>query len=183
MATRIEGHPDNVGPAVFGGLVLALDRFDGPGAQAVRLPVNEHLRVAVVRVDQQVSTATSRSVLPKTIPFKDAAQNTGRAALLVHTLAGDLSHLLEGTKDFLHQDYRAALYPTSHALVSALRSQGFAAAISGAGPTVVVFHDPKSRDALDSAFASLLTPTMAVRHLRVGEGLRLGSPEPAASSV
>lgn len=174
VAARIEGHPDNVGPAVFGGLVLTWQNAETEAPQAVNLTVNDSLRVAVVGVHEQVSTVTSRSVLPRTVPFEDAAQNTGRAALLVHTLAGDLSHLLEGTKDYLHQDYRAGLYPTSHTLVSALRSQGFAAAISGAGPTVVVLHEAASWGALKEALAHLTTPAMTVKHLRTGEGLRVG---------
>lgn len=137
QALRIEGHPDNVGPATFGGLVIA---WGGP-TEVANARLHPNLRITVLLVDERLETQTSRGALPVTVPFSDAAANSARAALLIHALGADLGLLLEGTRDFLHQNYRAELYPTSLALTEGLRSQGLAAAISGAGPTVAVFHE------------------------------------------
>ena len=138
-AVRIEGHPDNVAAAVHGGFVMAYG--DGSDVDVVRGRVHPDLRVAVAVPALAVETRLARRLLPETVPHADAAADAGRAALLVHALAGDLSLLHAGTQDWLHQRYRAAAMPGAYALVERLRAAGFAAAISGAGPSVVVLGD------------------------------------------
>lgn len=137
LAATEEGHPDNVAPAVFGGFVVAGragDRFF-----SVNVDVDPRIRTIVMVPDQPLSTEVARGLLPAVVPHADAATNAGRAALLVAAVGGHPEHLLDATADLLHQDYREPGMPESLALVRALREQGEAAIISGAGPTVLVF--------------------------------------------
>ena len=135
-ANAIEGHPDNVAAATYGGLVLA---YEGPnGVQAVRGRLHPEIGAAVLIPDGSVETARVRGLLPEQVPHVDAAANAGRAALLVHALADAPDRLWDATRDWLHQHYREPAMPRSYALVTALRAAGFAAVISGAGPSVLV---------------------------------------------
>ena len=84
-----------------------------------------------------MATEAARGLLPETVPHVDAAANSGRAALLVHALASEPELLYDAT-DWLHQGYREAAMPRSYELMKSLRGQGFAAMISGAGPSVLV---------------------------------------------
>lgn len=141
MANRIEGHPDNVGAAVLGGATVAWLE-DGPAevgmvARAARLQLHPHLTAVVAIPVTRAGTAKARAALPLAVPHVDAAFNVGRSALLVHALTADPNLLLAATADRLHQQYRAEVYPQSLQLVTDLRARGVAAAISGAGPTVV----------------------------------------------
>ncbi|MBW9206608.1 homoserine kinase [Mumia sp. zg.B53] len=135
LATRIEGHPDNVAAALLGGLTIAWD--DGARTRAVRLDVQASV-VAFVPPDG-VSTEVARGLLPDQVPHADAARNAGRAALLVAAFDGRPELLLDATEDALHQAYRAPAMPASYALVQELRADGVPAIISGAGPTVLAF--------------------------------------------
>lgn len=135
-ANAIEGHPDNVAAATYGGLVLA---YEGPnGVQAVPGRLHPEIGAAVLIPDGSVETAQARSLLPDQVLHVDAAANAGRAALLVHALADDPDRLGDATRDWLHQHYREPAMPRSYALVTTLRAAGFAAVISGAGPSVLV---------------------------------------------
>jgi homoserine kinase len=135
LAARIEGHPDNVAAAVYGGFTVAWNEPSGP--QAVRLEAE--LPVSVFVPPVQVSTNSARRLLPARVPHTDAAFNAGRAALLVAALQGRPELLLAATDDALHQGYRAEAMPMSYELVQELRSTGIPAVISGAGPTVLAF--------------------------------------------
>ncbi|WP_258932920.1 hypothetical protein [Nesterenkonia pannonica] len=84
------------------------------------------------------STKEARQLLPELVPHRQAARNSSRSALLVHALTADPTLLLEATEDSLHQEYRRSAFPTSMSLVDALRGEGWAAVVSGAGPTVLV---------------------------------------------
>jgi len=136
LATRIEGHPDNVAPALHGGFVVC--GHDGADTWAVSAPVVPEISAVVFVPPGGVSTELARGLLPDQVSHAAAAANTGRAALLVAALAGATDHLFRATEDFLHQDFRAPAMPESLALVSALRADGLAAVVSGAGPTVLV---------------------------------------------
>lgn len=142
LAAQLEGHPDNVAPAAYGGFVIS-GHEDGAWF-AVRSPVDARV-VAVAYVPAEpVSTELARGLLPATVPHADAAADAGRTALLVAALAGRPDLLLTATRDFLHQEYRRTAMPDSLALVGALREQGLAAFVSGAGPTVLVLADAAS---------------------------------------
>ena len=135
-ANAIEGHPDNVAAATYGGLVMAYESPNGVQAAAGRL--HPEVGAAVFIDGGSVETARARELLPEQVPHVDAAANAGRAALLVHALADDPDRLGDATRDWLHQHYREPAMPRSYALVTALRAAGFAAVISGAGPSVLV---------------------------------------------
>ena len=136
LASELEGHPDNVAPAIFG--AVAVSWQEGDGYASAKVTPSDLVAPVVAIPDVELKTERARGMLPATVPHADAAANSGRAALLMHALTADPSLLLAGTRDYLHQDYRAAAMPESAALVAALRAEGFAAFISGAGPTVMV---------------------------------------------
>lgn len=139
LANRLEGHPDNVAPALVGGFVVAGQQ--GEDVWAHRVAVSGRAVLAVP--PQRVSTELARGLLPATVPHAEAAANTGRAALLTALLAGtggppDAGALLRATEDFLHQAYREPAMPESLALVERLRAARLPAVVSGAGPSVLV---------------------------------------------
>ena len=135
LASYLEGHPDNVAAAMFGGFTIAW--LDGEVASAQRLDVSA--RVTVLVPPESVSTEAARGLLPDRVPHQDAAANAARVALLVAALTSDPAHLLAATEDFLHQSYRATAMPETYELMQGLRSAGVPAVISGAGPTVLAF--------------------------------------------
>lgn len=137
LATEIEGHPDNVAPAVLGGFTLAW--MDGGVGKAIRLTPDPRLEPVVMIPHSKLATEVARGLLPAQVPHADAAANAARAALLTEALTRSPQLLLTATEDLLHQNYRESGYPGSHALMTGLRSRGIAAAISGAGPTVIAF--------------------------------------------
>ena len=136
LATAMEGHPDNVAPALFGGFTLAYTGQDGAPV-AIRRDVHPDVRIVVFAAQESSSTHHTRSLLPATVPHADAAANAADAALLVHALTVDPAYLLPATRDRLHQPYRAASMPASAALMTQLRAAGVPAVISGAGPSVI----------------------------------------------
>ena len=136
LATEMEGHPDNVAPALFGGFTLAFLDDDGRPV-AVRREVHPDVRVVVFSAHQASSTHHTRGLLPATVPHADASANAAAAGLLVHALTTEPAYLLPATRDRLHQDYRAPAMPESAQLVGDLRRAGIAAVISGAGPSVI----------------------------------------------
>jgi homoserine kinase len=135
LATDLEGHPDNVAPALFGGLTIAW--VDGAAAEVQRLDCD--VPVTVFVPPTPVSTEAARGLLPETVPHSDATFNAGRAALLIAALTGAPERLVNATEDRLHQSYRSSVMPESYQLVRSLRVDGVPAIISGAGPTVLAF--------------------------------------------
>jgi homoserine kinase len=141
LATRIEGHPDNVAPGVLGGATIAWMQSGelGPVGRATRFEVHPEVQPVLVIPEDEASTSRARGALPASVPHADAAFNVARSALLVHALGTDPGLLLEATDDRLHQQQRRGVYPASMELVGALRERGIPAAISGAGPSVIAF--------------------------------------------
>lgn len=139
VATRFEGHPDNVAPAVFGGATVAWTDAAGT-PHCAPMPVDANLPVCLLVPPSttRLSTTEARKVLPDTVPREDALFNTSRAAVLMLALAGRPDLLMAGTEDRLHQEYRRPVLPESMAVMDSLRSQGYPAVVSGAGPTVLV---------------------------------------------
>ncbi|MET0692637.1 MAG: homoserine kinase [Propionibacteriaceae bacterium] len=135
-ADAIEGHPDNVAAAIYGGFVMAYDSVHG--IAVAQGAVADGLGVVLYVPDTPVATHAARNLLPDEVPHADAASNSGRAALFAHAMASDSDLLWDATRDWLHQDYRQRAMPASYDLMVSLRSQGLAAVISGAGPTVLV---------------------------------------------
>ncbi|MDX2025506.1 homoserine kinase [Microcella sp.] len=144
-ATELEGHPDNVAPALFGGLTIAWMTPEGPKHKRLTVHRGVSLLVAVPETST-MSTALARSLQPESVPHEDAIFNVSRSALLIAALIQSPELLFAATEDKLHQNYRASAMPETHALITALRAEGLAAVVSGAGPSVLVLcSDPAQR--------------------------------------
>lgn len=139
LATELEGHPDNVAPALFGGLTIAW--MDETGPQHKKLLVHRGVSPLVLVPDFTMSTSLARSLQPLQVPREDAVFNVSRSALLIAALTQSPELLLAATEDKLHQNYRAQAMPDTDRLVRTLRDHGFAAVVSGAGPSVLVLAD------------------------------------------
>ncbi|WP_240759750.1 homoserine kinase [Phytoactinopolyspora endophytica] len=137
LASRIEGHPDNVAPCLLGGFTIAWTGDDGV-AHATRLNPHPEIVPVICIPSVALATTTARGLLPQAVPHTDAARNAGRAALLVEAVTRRPDLLVEATQDRLHQAYREPAMPESIALMSALRQRGLPAVVSGAGPSILV---------------------------------------------
>ncbi|HVA25812.1 MAG TPA: homoserine kinase [Chloroflexota bacterium] len=146
IALPLEGHPDNIAPALFGG--LAVSSVDGDRVLAVPVRLRRPPRIVLFIPDFKMSTAEARRVLPDSVPRADAIFNTGRSSLLVAALAaGDFSVLRWAMDDRLHQPYRGAIFPALPKLIEAALEAGAAGcAMSGAGSTVIAFCEGDTKD-------------------------------------
>ena len=148
LATDLEGHPDNVAPALFGGLTIAWEDAKGPHHK--KLIVHRGVSPLELVPNFKMSTATARALQPETVPHEDAVFNVSRSALLVAALTQSPELLMAATEDRLHQDYRAEAMPEAGKVIAMMREHGHAAVVSGAGPSVLVLaSDPAER--LDAA--------------------------------
>ncbi|MEQ8821541.1 MAG: homoserine kinase [Sumerlaeia bacterium] len=138
LASQIEGHPDNVAPALLGGLTCAMMAPDGH-VVASRSRPHPALGFVVYSPDYEVRTEDARNALPKTIAHSDAVANLARLPLLIDALTrGDASELALLTIDRLHEPYRKPLYRQFEELKAVAREAGAAAAcLSGAGPSML----------------------------------------------
>lgn len=144
LATELEGHPDNVAPALFGGLTIAWMTGDGP--QYKKLMVHRGVSPLVIVPQTTMSTELARTLQPASVPHSDAIFNVSRSALLIAALIQSPELLLVATEDRLHQGYRAAAMPETDALLQLLRTNGLPAVVSGAGPSILVLcSDPAQR--------------------------------------
>jgi homoserine kinase len=144
LATAEEGHPDNVGPALFGGIVSAV--WDGTLASHVRIEPPKGLTTLVAIPSYELSTNKARAALPEQFSRADAVFNLSRASLLTAALAtGRLDVIRHAMDDRLHQPYRAPLVPgLARVLREATHYGALGAALSGAGPTAIAFVDEAS---------------------------------------
>ena len=138
-ATELEGHPDNVAAAIYGGFVICAEGDGGP--TAARFDPPEGLEGIAVIPPEEVSTERAREAIPVEVPLADAVANVSAAALLVLGLrSADLDLVSRGLADRIHQPRRRSLFPRSMELVDAAAELGaLGATISGAGPTVLVW--------------------------------------------
>jgi homoserine kinase len=144
FATILEGHPDNVAPALFGGLTIAWTSPTGPKHK--KLMVHRGVSPLIAVPESTMSTALARSLQPQSVPHEDAIFNVSRSALLIAALVQSPELLLDATEDRLHQNYRASAMKETDDLIRALRAHGLAAVVSGAGPSVLVLaSDPAQR--------------------------------------
>ena len=194
LAAHIEGHPDNVAPAVYGGLTVSYD-FETPegvgsvaiaggeplrgGFHAVNYPVDPAINAFVFVPDYELSTEKAREALPVRIARADAVYNVSRVGLMPAAMnpgavgGADVANtlLFAATQDRLHQPYRAPLMPPSTALIAKLRKAGFAAAVSGAGPCVLVLHYGDAVEAIERLVADELNSGhWRMLHLPINEG-------------
>ena len=142
LANEMEGHPDNVAAALFGGATIAWQDLEKGKAiaHAIHLPVDPRIKVMAFIPASPLATSKARKMLPESIPFADAQRNTTNAALMTQAITIRPDLLFAATEDFLHQSYRQEAMPASFALMTKLRAAGLAAFVSGAGPTVLALH-------------------------------------------
>jgi homoserine kinase len=140
QATRIEGHPDNVAAAIYGGFVVC-DRDAEGLPRAARFDPPNGLEGILVVPDEEVATERAREAIPAELPLAEAVANVAAASRLVLGLrSADLDLLASGLVDRIHQPRRRGLYPRSMELVDSAHELGaLGATISGAGPTVLVW--------------------------------------------
>lgn len=148
IATEMEGHPDNVAPALLGGLIACATTAAGP--RAMRLPLHPCWKVALAIPAFEVSTEAARARLPQLIPYKNATHNLSRLALLIAVLQHGEGDLGAAVDDQLHQPYRAALIP---GFAEALQAGGPGAFLSGSGSTLAALVDSRTGDAEAAARA------------------------------
>jgi homoserine kinase len=139
VAAGMEGHADNAAASLLGGFVIAWDNGGNTSERfhAVRLETHPGIHPVALVAGIESLTSTTRGLLPERVPLVDAAFTGSRTALAVLAFTQRPELLLAATEDRLHQNYRRPAYPESADLVDTLRDRGIAAAISGAGPTVL----------------------------------------------
>jgi homoserine kinase len=139
LATRIEGHPDNVAPALLGGLTASILLEDR--VESIRLDPPDDVAIVAWIPERRLATSEMRRVLPDTVPRADAIANLARVAVGVAGLASGRSDVLALlTQDRLHEPYRAAAYPELPALIAAALSAGaIGACLAGSGSTIAAF--------------------------------------------
>lgn len=137
LATEIEGHPDNVAPAIYGGLVVSV--MEGDKIHIAKLPIKNKLNFIALVPNFELSTSKAREVLPKRIDFKDGIYNISRVSILLTALAtGDSGLIKLGLQDKFHQPYRGKLIEGFDEIISAVNQKGaLGCYLSGAGPTIM----------------------------------------------
>lgn len=140
IAAKIEGHPDNVAPALLGGVVVSA--MENGKVFYTKSELGNELKFCAFIPDFKLKTADARDVLPPKIPFGDAVYNVSRAALLASSLAlGKYENLQTGTQDRLHQPFRLSLIPGGEEIInSSLENGAIASFISGAGSTIMAIY-------------------------------------------
>lgn len=149
-ASQMEGHPDNVGASMFGGIIVAtMPDQEGATVPYVKLPVPQGLQTLVVIPEFPLSTEKARKVLPQVYSKQDVVYNVGHSSLLVAALAqGRLDLMGQAMADRLHQPYRAELVPGLKDILDQATQHGAAgAALSGAGPTILCFFQTEEEQA------------------------------------
>lgn len=155
IATEVEGHPDNVTPAIVGGLVLTSQEDDGSIIyRKLSWPEEWHLTLCIP--DYELATDISRSVLPKEVPLKDATFNTRRTAMFIeaiHTKDAELMKL--ALQDKLHQPYRMKLVPGLYDIIDNLKHEEnvLGCVLSGAGPAILIISQRNNLDKIKSIVA------------------------------
>lgn len=168
LGGELEGHADNIAPAVLGGATLAWSSSDDilqtPTYRALKIPdiVLDHVTVCIPQTE--LLTTQARSVLPDRVPHADAAANSARVGMLVYALQHDANLLMEATRDYIHQSYRFDAMPDTLRLVRRLREQGLPAVVSGAGPTVLIMANLDYRLSHDLAENGWDVRSLAVYH-------------------
>lgn len=151
LATSIEGHPDNVAPAMLGGFVTSV--YDEGQVYTVKKNINEDLAFAAFIPNFKLTTEKAREVLPQNVARADAIYNLSRAALATAAFCdGDYELLKVATKDALHQRYRLPLIPGGEQVIELAWDLGaYAVYISGAGPTIMAVIHRENSDFFEKA--------------------------------
>lgn len=162
LATSIEGHPDNVAPAMLGGFVSSV--YDEGQVYTARKAIDETLAFAAFIPNFKLLTEKARAALPKTVERADAVYNLSRAALATAAFCdGDYELLKVATKDALHQQYRLPLIPGGERVFELAWDLGaYAVYISGAGPTIMAVVHRENSDFFARAEEALMEQSETV---------------------
>lgn len=136
IGVEIEGHPDNIAPSLFGGLVIC---YKDNNFKFKKIKIKNDYKILLMIPEYNIKTKEARKLIPHKIPVKDCIKNLTNFYLLIDSLKnGNLSETLLFVKDYLHQPYRAKLYPRSIELLNDLiQKLKIPSVISGAGPSVI----------------------------------------------
>lgn len=159
IATEIEGHPDNVTPAVVGGLVLSSMEDDGSILYR-KIDWPEDWAITVCVPDVELATEISRSVLPENVPMQDAVFNTKRMGMLIQAIHTQDEELMKAAlTDKLHQPYRAKLVPWMDEINQSIKHDDdiFGCVLSGAGSTVLVISKQNATDRVRGKISEVMT--------------------------
>jgi len=172
LSSGFEGHPDNAAAAVLGGAVVSwTDRTGGePEYLAARLRLHPDIRLYCAIPEERSLTTETRVLLPAQVSHDDARFNISRAALLVVALTERPDLLMAATEDVLHQPQRAAAMPAAVEYLRLLRRSNMAAALSGAGPSLIALSTESElpSEVLEYGAANGFTVT----EMTAGEGVR-----------
>jgi homoserine kinase len=157
LAASMEGHADNVGPALNGGLNVTV--FDGVNTYYVKKELENDLTFIAFTPKKVLKTEIARNILPPKIDFKDAVFNTGRSSLLTAALFSGRYDLLKiASQDMLHQKYRSKLIPEMYACFEkSLEAGAYSAFLSGAGPTIMAICPEDKADKVVESVGSVYT--------------------------
>lgn len=155
LGAELEGHADNLAASLLGGLVLVTQEASGPAVQKLECA---QLSAVVINPEKRMTTKQSRDLLPKQIPLADAVFNIGHSIQAVEALrSGDIAALADAFQDRLHQPYRLPQIPGAADAMAAAHLAGAAAALSGAGPSLIAFveegREKSITEALRAPFA------------------------------
>jgi homoserine kinase len=165
IAVKIEGHPDNVVPAVFGGVcVCAKNGASGPRqgleesshGEILHLPVPK-FKIVLAVPSFELRTKRSRQILPKCVDLDDAVFNSSRVAILTAAFCcGDYSLLKNGMQDRIHQPYRGKMIPAMDEVIrAALDAGAYGSYLSGSGPTIAAFCENKKAEEVRKAMVKV----------------------------
>lgn len=148
MAARIEGHPDNVGASLFGGIVISAKNQTNDLFSYIKIEPPKGLKVVAAIPAYELPTSKARDILPSSYSREDTVHAISHAALLAGALAaGNTSLLYEAMSDRIHQPYRMSIIPGLEELIATGKDYGaLGVALSGAGPTVIAFADRRTDD-------------------------------------
>ena len=165
-AAAIEGHPDNVAAAIYGGCVVCSEE-EGGMPVAARFDLPRELEGVVVIPDEELSTTKARAAVPDQLPLADAVANVAAASTLVLGLTSpDLGLISRGLRDAIHQPRRRPLYPRSMEIVDLAPELGaLGATISGSGPTVLVWTTVQDAGVVTAALRERCAGWAEVRRL------------------
>lgn len=174
IATEVEGHPDNVAPAILGGFVLSNQEDDGTISYC-KLDWPDEWDLTVCIPDFELSTDIARSVLPKEVPMHDAVFNAKHLGMLIHAIhTKDTKLMKQALKDRLHQQYREKLVPGMREIMEKFKHEDgiLGCVLSGAGPTLLVISHKYDLDKIKSTVKDIWTNqniNADVRTLKVEE--------------
>ena len=167
ITNAMEGHPDNLAPAFFGGLTASM--VDNGLPVTVSFPLHPDWEILALIPDFELQTTFARSVLPTQIPRADAVYNLSHGAMVLKALElGDEKLLRTAMQDALHQPYRKKLIPDYDAIEGLARTSGAAFCLSGAGPTLLcITRNKKMREILEKRLDGITTAKWEICPLHV----------------